>query len=405
MTALAIRSESKPQWQATPDPVRIALQNKAPIVVAPGEGVGPEIMEAVLTVLAAAGARLDVRRIDLGAMAYLGSVTPGFDSDAWQVLRERRVLLKGPLTIARAGAHGNIHALLRETLGLYANVRPCPSYAPFVRALRPGMDVVIIRDIDEDGSNTSPRPLADKRHAHLRLVAPPAYESTLRCAFEFAHLNQRRKVSCFTDTDTDPASHNAYCRAFERIAASYSGLEAECLTIDADAEKLIKQPERFDVVALPGRHGEALSRVLAELSGSAALCSSLTLGTRGAVFEAAPAHGLGKPGLNTANPSGLLLAAIAMLRHLEQGDVAQRIHHAWLATIEAGVHTADFAGYQFLRRRVGTQAFAAQIVSRLGTQPRQLSASCLDLPHPHAGLKMHRGSFLRAGDHHNWVVH
>lgn len=405
MTALAAITESKPQWYSTPEPVKVAVLNKAPIVVAPGEGIGPELVEAVLTVLAAAGARLDVRRIDLGVMAYLRSVTPGFDSDAWQLLRERRVLLKGPLATLQAGAHSKVSGLLREALGLYADVRPCRTYAPFVRALRPGMDVVIIRDIQSDGDNSAMRPVTDQSHAYLRLVAPPAYESTLRCAFEFAHMNQRRKVSCFTDTDSDPALHNAFCRAFERIAARYAGIEAERLTIDADAEKLIKQPEQFDVAALPGLRGEALSRVLAELSGSAALCSSVTLGTRGAVFEAAPANGLGKPGRNSANPSGLLLAAIAMLRHLEQGDVAQRVHDAWLATIESGVHTADFDGNQFLRRRVGTQAFAAQVVARLGTQPQHLSATRLDLPYAHAGAGMCEGKPLRARNQRGLFVH
>lgn len=405
MTANAVSTESKPQWQTTPEPVKVALLNKAPIVVAPGEGIGPEIVEAVLTVLTAAGARLDVRKIDLGAMDYLHSVTPGFDSDAWQLLRERRVLLKGPLATKRTGAPSNIHGLLRDTLGLYANIRPCPGYAPFVRTLRPNMDVVIIRDIYDDSDNTNIRTFPHQRHAHLRLVAPPSYQSTLRCAFEFAQLNQRRKVSCFTDTDADPARHNAFCRAFEHIAASYPGIDAERLTIDADAEKLLKQPEQFDVVALPSRDGEALSRVLAELSGSAALCSSVTVGTHGTVFEAAPANGLAKSGRNIANPSGLLLAAIAMLRHVEQGDVAQRVHDAWLTTIESGVHTADFDGNQFLRRRVGTQAFAAEVVSRLGAQPQHLSATSLYLPYAQAGSGMGHGAFLPAGERHNRFVH
>src|SRR5438093_1347564 len=244
-----------------------------PITVARGDGIGPEIMAATLHILNAAGARLDIEEIDIGEKVYLAGNPAGIAPESWESLRRTKVFLKAPITTPQGGGFSSLNVAVRKTLGLYANIRPCVSYHPFVQTKHPVMDVVIVRENEED---------------------------------TYAGIEYRQ---------TDQVE--------------------ECL-------KLISRP------------------------------GSEKIGEKVAMFEAIHGSAPRRAGQNLANPSGLFLGSILMLVHINQPDIAELAHNAWLATIEDGVHTYDMYKEGVSTQKVGTKEFADAVVARLGQMPETL---------------------------------
>jgi isocitrate dehydrogenase len=344
-----------------------------PITVAPGDGIGPEIMRATLAILTAAGARIAPEFIEIGEATYLRGHSAGIDDAAWASLRRTGVLLKGPITTPSGGGYKSLNVTLRKTLGLYANVRPCISYAPFVATLHPVMDVVIVRENEEDLYAGIEHRQTDEVYQCLKLITRPGCEKIVRHAFEYARQYGRRKVSCMVKDNIMKMTDGLFARVFEEIGAEYPEIERERYIIDIGAARLATRPERFDVIVMPNLYGDILSDIAAEMTGSVGLAGSANIGEHGAMFEAIHGSAPDIAGQGLANPSGLLLAAVMMLVQLRQNAVAQSVHNAWLRTLEDGIHTADIASAS-TRERVGTDAFAAAVIARLGQQPAQLAA-------------------------------
>ncbi|HMA18566.1 MAG TPA: isocitrate/isopropylmalate family dehydrogenase, partial [Thermoanaerobaculia bacterium] len=174
------------------------MAEKVPVTVASGDGIGPEIMGATLHVLEAAGARLAIEEIEIGEKVFLRGSSSGIEPSAWESLRRTRVFLKAPITTPQGGGFKSLNVTTRKTLGLYANIRPCVAYHPFVRTLHPGMDVVIVRENEEDTyAGIEYRQTEDVVQC-LKLISRPGSEKIVRYAFEYARRNRRRKVTCFT---------------------------------------------------------------------------------------------------------------------------------------------------------------------------------------------------------------
>ncbi|MFO1495322.1 MAG: NADP-dependent isocitrate dehydrogenase [Lysobacterales bacterium] len=343
-----------------------------PITVAPGDGIGPEIMRATLSILNAAGARLAPEAIEIGEATYLRGHSAGIDESAWSSLRRTGVLLKGPVTTPSGGGYKSLNVTLRKTLGLYANVRPCRSYAPFVATLHPRMDVVIVRENEEDLYAGIEHRQTDEVYQCLKLITRPGCEKIIRYAFEYARLHGRRKVSCMVKDNIMKMTDGLFARVFEEIGSQYPDIERDRTIIDIGAARLATRPERFDVIVLPNLYGDILSDIAAEMTGSVGLAGSANIGEHGAMFEAIHGSAPDIAGQGIANPSGLLLAAVQMLLHIGQHEVAERVHNAWLCTLEAGIHTPDIASAQSAQT-VGTEQFAAAVIARLGQRPQQLS--------------------------------
>ena len=353
-------------------PRRSAPVPAAPIAVAYGDGIGPEIMDATLRVLDAAGARLALRPVQIGERVYARGHSAGIEPGAWDVLRETRVFLKAPITTPQGGGVKSLNVTVRKTLGLYANVRPCVAYHPFVRTRHPTMDVVIVRENEEDLYAGIEHRQTDQVVQCLKLISVPGTEKIVRYAFEYARRHGRRKVSCFTKDNIMKLTDGLFHRVFEQVAAEYPELEHEHLIVDIGAAKLADTPERFDVVVLPNLYGDILSDVTAQISGSVGLAPSANVGDGIAMFEAIHGSAPRLAGQDVANPSGLLLSGVMMLAHLGQHAAAERVHNAWLATLEDGVLTKDLHTGAPGQRRVGTRAFADAVIERLGEEPRQL---------------------------------
>jgi len=342
-----------------------------PITVAHGDGIGPEIMDACLLMIREAGAELDIETINIGESVYLAGQAAGIEPGAWDSLRRTRVFYKAPITTPQGGGFKSLNVTVRKTLGLYANVRPCVAYAPFVRTKYPGMDLVIVRENEEDVYGGIEYRQTNEMYECLKLISRPGSEKIIRYAFEYARINGRKKVTCFSKDNIMKMTDGLFHTVFDEVAKEYPEIENEFWIVDIGAAKLSATPEAFDVVVMPNLYGDILSDVAAQIAGSVGLAGSANIGDHLAMFEAihgsAPRHA----GQNRANPSGLLLGGVMMLVHLGQAETATRLHNAWLRTIEDGVHTADIFKEGTSVERVGTREFAQAVVARLGQEPQQ----------------------------------
>ena len=352
----------------------IMSNQSTPITVAHGDGIGPEIMAATLHVLREAGARLDIETIEIGEKVYLAGNDAGIAPEAWESLRRTKVFLKAPITTPQGGGFKSLNVATRKTLGLYANVRPCVAYHPFIETKHPGMDVVIVRENEEDLYAGIEHRQTEQVYQTLKLISRPGCEKIVRYAFEYARRMNRRKVTCFTKDNIMKMTDGLFHKVFDEIGAHYEDIEKEHWIVDIGAAKLADTPAAFDVVVMPNLYGDILSDVAAQIAGSVGLAGSANVGENFAMFEAIHGSAPRRAGQNLANPSGLLHGAILMLVHLNQTDVAERVHNAWLRTIEDGSHTYDIYTEGVSREKVGTREFAEAVVRRLGQKPEQLKA-------------------------------
>ena len=346
-----------------------------PITVARGDGIGPEIMDATLRVLEAAGARIAIEEIEIGEAVYKRGNSAGIEPASLESLRRTGVFLKAPITTPQGGGFKSLNVTVRKTLGLYANVRPCPSYAPFIATKHPGMDVVIVRENEEDLYAGIEHRQSDEVYQCLKLITRPGCERIARYAFEYARAYNRKKVTAFTKDNIMKMTDGLFHQVAEEVAAEYPDIEFEHWIVDIGAAKLADKPGQFDVVLLPNLYGDILSDVAAEIAGSVGLAGSANIGPTSAMFEAIHGSAPRRAGQDVANPSGLMLAAVQMLVHIGQGDVATRMHNAWLRTIEDGVHTYDIHDPAVSTAKVGTSAFADAVIERLGSEPKTLKAA------------------------------
>lgn len=348
------------------------MSNPVPITVANGDGIGPEIMAATLEILKGAGANLEIETIDIGEKVYLAGNSSGIEPSSWDSLRRTKVFLKAPITTPQGGGYKSLNVTVRKTLGLYANVRPCVSYDPFVKTKHPKMDVVIVRENEEDlYAGIEHRQTAQVVQC-LKLISRPGSEKIVRYAFEYARRNNRKKVTCFTKDNIMKLTDGLFHKVFDEIAAQYPDIENEHWIVDIGAAKLADTPEAFDVLVMPNLYGDVLSDVAAQIAGSVGLAGSANIGEHVSMFEAIHGSAPRRAGQNLANPSGLLLGAVMMLVHIGQTDVAERVHNAWLRTLEDGIHTYDVYKEGVSREKVGTKEFAAAVVARVGQMPQTL---------------------------------
>ena len=342
------------------------------ITMAKGDGIGPEIMDATLEILFAAGAQLEIDEIKVGEQVYLAGNTSGIAPEAWDIIRKNKIFLKAPITTPQGGGYKSLNVTTRKFLGLYANVRPCQSLHPFIATKHPVMDVVIIRENEEDLYAGIEHQQTDEVVQCLKLISRPGCEKIVRYAFEYAKQQNRKKVTCFTKDNIMKQTDGLFHRVFDEIAKEYPEIENEHWIIDIGAAKLADTPEKFDVVVMPNLYGDVLSDVAAQITGSVGLAGSANIGEECAMFEAIHGSAPKMAGQNTANPSGLLQGAILMLNHIGQGKVAEKIQNAWLTAIEEGVHTKDIYKEGVSKEKVGTKEFAAAVIARLGATPKLL---------------------------------
>ncbi|MEM8559230.1 MAG: NADP-dependent isocitrate dehydrogenase, partial [Bacteroidota bacterium] len=315
--------------------------------------------------------------------------TSGIAPETWAVLRRHGVLLKGPITTPQGGGYKSLNVTLRKTLGLFANVRPCKSYSPHVAALQPHLDLVVIRENEEDTYAGIEHQQTTEVTQTLKLITRPGSEAICRYAFAYARTHGRRRVTCMTKANIMKHTDGLFKQVFEEVAAEYPEIESDHRIIDIGAALVAARPEGLDVIVAPNLYGDILSDIAAEVSGSLGLAGSANLGPSFAMFEAVHGSAPDIAGRGVANPSGLLRAAVMMLVHLGYAKVAARIKNAWLATIEAGLHTPDLYRPSVSRRQLPTANFANAVIARLDTEPRDLKpVRYRTLSHPSAHIDL-----------------
>ncbi|MCB1562888.1 MAG: NADP-dependent isocitrate dehydrogenase [Alphaproteobacteria bacterium] len=348
------------------------MSMKTPITVARGDGIGPEIMDATLRILEAAGASLDIEEIEIGKAVYERGVKNGIEDSAWASLQRTKVFLKAPITTPQGGGFKSLNVTIRKSLGLFANVRPCVSYAPYVDTNHPNMDLVIIRENEEDLYGGIEYRQSQDVMASLKIITRPGTERIVRYAFEYAKANGRKKVTCMSKDNIMKMSDGLFHKVFDEIGAEYPEIEQNHMIIDIGAAKVASAPHLFDVIVLPNLYGDIVSDIAAEVTGSVGLGGSSNVGIDFGMFEAVHGSAPDIAGQGIANPSGLLLGAVMMLVHIGQGDVAAKIHNAWLKTIEDGIHPGDIFRAGKSVEKAGTADFAKAVIERLGSGPEKL---------------------------------
>ncbi|KAJ6644951.1 Isocitrate dehydrogenase [NADP], partial [Pseudolycoriella hygida] len=358
----------------------VIMAEFTPITVAYGDGIGPEIMGAVLQILKEAHAKIRIETVEVGEKLYKKNYTSGIAEDTWESLTRTRILLKAPITTPLGGGYKSLNVTLRKALSLYANVRPAVSYAPFVKTLHPSLNIAIIRENVEDLYAGIEYRQTHNVYESLKLISRLGSEKIIRYAFEYARRNNRQRVSCFSKDNIMKLSDGIFHRVFEEIAKEYKDIQSDYYIVDIGTAKLATQPEIFDVVVTSNLYGDIISDVTAEISGSVGLAGSANIGQDYALFEAVHGSAPRIAGQNIANPSGLLNAAIMMLVHINQGNIAELIENAWKKTIEEGIHTIDIYDENNSSKKVGTKEFAAEVIKRLGSKPSVLKAANYSSP-------------------------
>lgn len=354
------------------------MTNKVPITVAYGDGIGPEIMDAALRVLLAAGAQISTEEIQLGEKIFLAGTPTGITQESFDTVFRTGIIFKAPITTPQGSGFKSVNVTLRKALGLYANVRPVVSYHPFVATKYPDVDIVIIRENEEDLYSGIEHRQTREVYQTLKIISRPGSERIIRYAFEFARQNGRKKVTCFTKDNIMKMTDGLFHKVFDEVAQEYPEIETDHKIIDIGSARAATQPETFDVIVMSNLYGDIVSDIVAELTGSVGLAGSANIGEKYAMFEAIHGSAPDIAGKGIANPSGLLLGGVQMMVHIGQPEVATRVHNAWLKTIEDGVHTGDIYKQGISKQKASTSEFADAVIARLDQVPTQFKPVSYD---------------------------
>ena len=344
-----------------------------PITVAYGDGIGPEIMEAVLSILREVEAKISIEVIEIGETVYNKQWLNGIYDSGWESIERTKLLLKSPTTTPQGKGHKSLNVALRKKLGLYANVRPCISYSPIIENKFGKFDVVIIRENEEDVYTGIEHRLSGNSYQCTKIITRSNSEKICRYAFEYARQHDKRKVTCLTKDNIMKMTDGTFHVAFDRISEDYPDIQTEHYIVDIGMAKVATEPESFDVIVTENLYGDILSDIVAQTSGSVGLAGSSNIGNEYAMFEAVHGSAPDIAGQNVANPSGLLNAAVQMLIHIGEINSAKLIYDAWLKTLEDGIHTADLYREGTSNRKVGTSEFAKAIINNLNQKPCTLN--------------------------------
>jgi isocitrate dehydrogenase len=221
----SIRLPQRAAGARTENEMTTTTPTKTPITVAYGDGIGPDIMQASLDIMLAAGAQLDIETIAIGEAVYAAGHTSGIEASSWDSLRRTKVFFKAPITTPQGGGFKSLNVTIRKSLGLYANVRPCAAYAPFVATKHPTMDMVIVRENEEDLYAGIEHRQTDEVYQCLKIISRPGCERLIRYAFEYAIANGRKKITCFTKDNIMKLTDGLFHKVFDEIGAEYPTLE------------------------------------------------------------------------------------------------------------------------------------------------------------------------------------
>jgi isocitrate dehydrogenase (NAD+) len=329
------------------------------VTLIPGDGIGPELAEATRRVLDASGVEFDWEVVEAGeaVMAKEGTPLPQYVLDS--ILRNK-VAIKGPITTPVGEGFRSVNVALRQTLGLYANLRPVRSI-PGLRTRYENVDLVIVRENTEDLYAGIEHMVGPDAAESIKIITRAASERIARFAFEYAVANGRRKVTAVHKANIMKLSDGLFLESCRTIAALYEGRIAfEDRIVDNMCMQLVQKPELYDVLVLPNLYGDIISDLAAGLVGGLGVAPGANIGPQAAVFEAVHGSAPKYAGQNKANPTALMLSGVLLLRHIGQQAAAGRVEDAIRSVLAEGrTVTYDLGG------TAGTSDFADAVVARL----------------------------------------
>jgi len=341
------------------------------VTLIPGDGIGPELVEAARRVVEATGVPIEweVQEAGEAAMARLGTPLP---EEVLESIRRTGVALKGPITTPIGTGFRSVNVALRKELGLYANLRPARTI-PGVRTRFEAVDLVIVRENMEDlYAGIEHEVIPGVACESIKVITRPATERIVRFAFEYARQNGRRKVTAVHKANIMKLSDGLFLRVAQEVAASYPDIAFEDRIVDNMCMQLVQKPELYDVLVLPNLYGDIISDLASGLVGGLGVAPGANIGEKWAVFE--PVHGSAPKyaGQNKANPTATILSAALMLRHLGQADAAERVEAAVRSVIAEGRWvTADLKPSPGDPSAAGTREMAQAIAERVGGSSRK----------------------------------
>ena len=330
---------------------------KHQIVLLPGDGIGPEIAEAVRRILDASGVAIEWFHADAG-LASIDKYGDAITDETLALLTEKKVALKGPTTTPVGGGHRSINVLIRKTLGLFANVRMVRTL-PGVKTRFEEIDLVVVRENIEDTYGGLEYMQTADVGSCLKFITRQGTADVVRYSFEYARQMGRKRVTAVHKANIHKLADGMFLDTFREIAAEYSEIAADDIIVDNVCMQLVTKPTQFDVLVLPNLYGDIVSDLCAGLIGGLGVAPGSNIGHKLAIFEAVHGSAPDIAGKGIANPTALLQSAIHMLRHLGELEAAAAVEKALHETLAAGEKTGDLGG------KLGTTAFADAIISRL----------------------------------------
>jgi len=341
---------------------------KRKITILPGDGIGPEVVDAALAIIEATGAAVEFEKCEAGARAFQKGVVTGIPRETIESIERTRVVLKGPLETPIGHGNRSANVTLRTLFETYGNIRPVREL-PGVQTAFTGrkLDIVIVRENIEDlyaGIEYMQTPGVAEG---LKLISREGCEKIVKLAFAFAIAEERKAVHCATKSNIMKLTEGLLQHTFEEFAPQYPSITSKHILIDNCAHQLAMRPEQFDVIVTTNMNGDILSDLTSGLTGGLGFAPSANIGNDVSIFEAVHGSAPDIAGKNKANPTALVLSAAMMLRHIGEGKAANDVEQAVLVALESGIRTSDMIGVQ---NPTSTTDFTRAVISNLGKRSK-----------------------------------
>lgn len=322
-----------------------------------GDGIGPEISDAVVKIIEAAGGDIkwDIQTAGADVAESEGTPLPQRVIDS---IKQNKVALKAPITTPIGKGFRSVNVQLRKELDLYANLRPCKNI-PTIKTRFDNIDIVVVRENTED-LYAGIEEQIDKDTAHsIKIITRKASLRIAKFAFDYAVKNNRKEVCVVTKANICKLSDGLFLECAREVAKEYPTIKFREILVDNCCMQLVQKPEQFDILLLPNLYGDIVSDLTAGLIGGLGVAQSANIGKQASVFEAVHGSAPDIKGQDKANPMALLLSAVEMLKFINQKDCADKIEKALYKTLEAGIKTADLGG------NAKCSEFTEEIIRRL----------------------------------------
>lgn len=349
------------------------------IAVAKGDGIGPEIMEAVIGVFNAANLPLEYQFVDMGKWVFDKGFNNGMTPEAKATIEQLGILFKGPMETPKGKGVKSVNVTARKTWNTYANERHFQTLSGVDTVFSKAginIDLTIVRENIEDTYGGIEHMLTQDVAIARRFITRAGSEQVIRYAFEMARKKGAKRITCGHKANIMKLTDGLFLEVFNEIAKEYKEIKADDVIVDDLCMKLVSRPDLFDVIVLTNLQGDIVSDLCAGLVGGLGFAPSSNIGDHISIFEAVHGTAPDIAGKNIANPTSLLLSGLNMLRHLGMMHKAAMIENALLYTLESGVHTGDFGDPSI--PSLNTTQFTQAIIDNFGKQPKNNSRPMLN---------------------------